>query len=115
VPISSGRRRSSRRLGPSDGFRCPDPLGFQDAPQTHQLSYMASSEHPGASRIGLFLASTPLSYDLLRLPNVLWEQGVCSSNLRVPTCGIKRANGIELNNGVSVDGFGCNGQGAASG
>jgi hypothetical protein len=58
--------------------------GFQDAPGTHQLSKMAPGEHLEAPRIGLFLPSTPLSYDLLRPPNVLWEQGVVSSNLTVP-------------------------------
>ena len=32
----------------------------------------------------LYLPSTPLSYGLLRPLNVLWEQGVASSNLAVP-------------------------------
>ena len=41
----------------------------------------------GTPRIGLFLPSTPLSYDLLRPRNVLWEQGVASSNLAVPIAG----------------------------
>ena len=67
------------------GATLPRARRFQDAPGTHQLSYVAQAEHPETRRTGSFLPSTPLSYDLLRLPNVLWEQGVASSNLAVPT------------------------------
>lgn len=58
---------------------------FRDAPRTHQLSHMAAGEHLGAPRLGLSLRPAKLSYDYLRPPNVLWEQGVAGSNPAVPT------------------------------
>ncbi len=62
-----------------------DSRGYQDAPETHQLPHVAPGEHPETPRIRLFLRPGSLSYDLLRSPNVLWEQGVAGSNPAVPT------------------------------
>jgi hypothetical protein len=57
------------------------PGRTKDAPTSH----MALGEHPGTAASGLLLRSDSLSNDLLPPPSVLWEQGVASSNLAVPT------------------------------